>query len=267
MKQSIKKYFQSAIILTMSSGALMAGGDVSPYVPEPTILKSHTPHDEWKFQFSPMFLWAMSIDGDSTVGPVDAPLVVDFGDAIDALDMTFTLHFEATKDDWTLFTEYQYVLLRPSQELSPVASMDIDFRNYMFELGGAYTLSRSESSTWEAIAGLRYTRQDLQTTLKPANVQLLDISENWTDGFVGVRNVFKISDNWLLLSRADIGAGGSDFVWNTSVMADYRFNEWGSAFVGYKAMGYDYHNGETGLNTYAYDAVQKGLLLGLNIHW
>lgn len=260
----MNKLISSVALLAIAGNLLMAGGDIAPVEP---VVVEEVVSDEWKFQLSPMFLWAMSIDGDSTVGPVTAPLLIDFGDSIKDLDMAFTVHFEANKGDWTLFTEYQYVLIRPTQELSDVTSMTIDFRNYMFELGGAYTFNRGERSTWEGIGGLRYTRQDLKTTLNPADATLVDVSENWTDGFIGLRNIYKISDNWLLLSRADIGAGGSDFVWNASVMADYRFNEWGSAFIGYKAMGYDYNNGETGLNAYAYDAVQKGPLVGLNIHW
>ena len=31
------------------------------------------------------------------------------------------------------------------------------------------------------------------------------------------------------------------------MMADYRFNDWGSVFFGYKAMDYDYDNDKDGL--------------------
>lgn len=264
MKVGKKKYLQSTVLVLLGSTALMAGGDIAPVKP---VVVQHVERNEWKFQLSPLFLWAMSIDGDSGVGPVTTPLVIDFGDAIKDLDMTFTVHFEANKGDWTIFTEYQYVLLRPSQDLPNNASMDIDFRNYMIELGAGYRLSQSEQSKWEAIGGLRYTKQELKTTLSPVGLPLVNVSENWTDGFVGVRNAYQISENWLFISRADIGAGGSDFIWNASIIADYQFNEWGSAFIGYKAMGYDYENGKNGLNAYAYDAIQKGPLLGLNIHW
>jgi len=32
-------------------------------------------------------------------------------------------------------------------------------------------------------------------------------------------------------------------------------------------MSYDYDNGRTGFDRYAYDATQQGPLMGLNIHW
>ena len=147
----MKKLTLSIYSAIMLSGISFAGGDIIPEpVAEPVAVENT---DEWNFQFSPMFLWAASVDGDSTVGPVTGPIVVDFGDAIDELDMAFTLHFEANKGDWTLFTEYQYLLLRPSQDLPNDASMGIDFRSYIFELGGAYAFNQSERSRWEAIGG------------------------------------------------------------------------------------------------------------------
>jgi len=258
------KIVSSVALLAIAGNVLIAGGDIAPVEP---VVAEEVVIDEWKFQFAPMFLWGMHIDGDSTIGPVTAPLVLDFGDILDNLNMVATFHFEATKGDWTYFSELQYVELDPTQDITPTASMDIDYKNYLFELGTAYTFSRSERSKWEGLLGLRYTQQKIQITAQPVNQELINVSENWTDGFVGLRNTYTISDNWLLLSRADIGTGGSDLVWNASMMADYRFNDWGSVFFGYKAMGYDYNNDETGLNAYAYDATQYGPLLGLNIHW
>jgi len=260
----MNKIVSSVAFLAIAGNVLMAGGDIAPVEP---VVVEEVVIDEWKFQFSPMFLWGVHINGDSTIGPVTAPLELNFDDIVDNLSMVFTFHFEANKGDWTYFSELQYVKLDPTQDITPTASMDIDFKNYLFELGTTYSFSRSERSKWEGLLGLRYTQQKIQTTLQPANVGLLDVTENWTDVFVGFRNTYTISDNWLLLSRADIGAGGSDFVWNAVVMADYRFNDWGSIFFGYKAMGYDYNNDENGLNAYAYDATQYGPLVGLNIHW
>jgi hypothetical protein len=261
----MKKILLSALCASVLSSMLFAGGDVIPEpVAEPMAVEST---DGWNFHLAPMFLWAQAIDGSSMVGPTTAPLSIDFGDALDNLGMIFAVHFEANKGDWTLFSEYQYVMLIPSQELPTGGTMNIDFRDYIFELGGAYAFNKTESSRWEALGGLRYTKQTLKTTLQANGATFIDVSNNWTDFFVGLRNSYKISDKWLLLSRADIGGGDSDFIWNASIMADYRFNEWGSVFIGYKAMDYDYDNGEKGLSHYAYDATQHGPLLGLNIHW
>ena len=87
--------------------------------------------DEWHFMVAPLFLWGMNIDGTSELGPVSTPLKLDFKDDIlENLAGVFTLHFEASKMDWTFFAEYQYSNLDPSAEtpMGPVAN--IDFKNH-----------------------------------------------------------------------------------------------------------------------------------------
>ena len=55
-------------------------------------------NDEWQFTLSPMFLWGMSMKGDSQIGPVDTPLDLEFtDDVLSNLHAVFTVHFEAKK--------------------------------------------------------------------------------------------------------------------------------------------------------------------------
>jgi hypothetical protein len=93
-------------------------------------------------------------------------------------EAAFTLHFEAQKNDLTLFAEYQYVDLEPTTALPSGQQVDISFKETMAEPGLAYAVSK--------------------------------------------------------------------FGW---------------------IMGYDYDNGESGIDRYVYDARQQGPLAGLNIHW
>ena len=78
-----------------------------------------------------------------------------------------------------------------------------------------------------------------------------------------------LSEHWTFIGRANFGVGSGDTnrIWNLNAMFDYRFKPWGSAFIGYKWMDYNYDNGKAGLDRYAYDATQQGPLIGLNIHW
>ncbi len=70
--------------------------------------------DEWKFSLAPLFLWGMSMNGTSQVGPITTPLNLDFqDDVLENLEAVLTLHFEARKNDLALFAEYQYVDLGP----------------------------------------------------------------------------------------------------------------------------------------------------------
>ena len=91
--------------------------------------ETKTTDDQWHFTLSPMFLWGISIDGTSQVGPATAPLELNFKDDVfENLAAVFTVHFEAQKNDLTIFSEYQYVNLDPSAEtpIGPVAEIEIE---------------------------------------------------------------------------------------------------------------------------------------------
>ena len=64
-----------------------------------------------------------------------------------------------------------------------------------------------------------------------------------------------------------MGAGGSDLVWKLLGMLDYRFTSWGSVFFGYKVLDYDYNNGVSGPERYAYNATQQGPIAGIGFNW
>lgn len=222
--------------------------------------------DGWNFTLSPLFLWGMNIDGTSEIGPVKAPLELTFTDDIfENLSAVFTIHFEARKGDFTLFAEYQYVDLEPSVEVSSIVNADISFKDQMGELGVAYKVASFGINDLEVLGGARYTRQDMEVNLNPGPAPI-NVTEYWLDGFAGLRIFTHISDNWTFIGRGDIGAGGSDFIWNLVAMFDYQFKDWGSAFVGYKWMDYDYDSGK-GFDHYGYDALQQGPLAGLSFHW
>ncbi|MFT5731325.1 MAG: hypothetical protein ACI8PB_005526 [Desulforhopalus sp.] len=84
--------------------------------------------DDWQFALSPLFLWGMSLDGTTVIGPVSAPLQLDFKDDVFGnLGAVFTVHFDAKKNDLALFAEYQYVNLDPSSSIPNGPTVDVDF--------------------------------------------------------------------------------------------------------------------------------------------
>jgi hypothetical protein len=72
-----------------------------------------------------------------------------------------------------------------------------------------------------------------------------------------------LSKNWRLIARGDYSYGDSDNdAWHFNAMADYRFNDGGSAFIGYRYMNIDFASG-----SYSYDAEEQGPMLGVSIYW
>ena len=222
--------------------------------------------DEWHFMVAPLFLWGLNIDATTEIGPVTAPLNLDFkDDVLENLAAVFTIHFEARKKDWTIFAEYQYAELDPSMATPVGTTADINFTDQLGEIGVAYKVGTFGINDIEILGGARYTRQDIDVKLNPGP-QLVDVTEHWWDGFAGLRIFTHISDNWTFIGRGDIGGGGSDLIWNVAAMFDYQFKNWGSVFFGYKWMDYDYENG-SGMDRYAYDALEQGPLAGLAFYW
>ena len=231
--------------------------------------------EEWEFSLAPLFLWGLSIDGDATINGKTAPLDLEFEDDIlENMEGVFTLHFEARRGDWTLFSEYQWIDLDADVAAKDGdlvdASVGIGFEQTMWELGAAWAFQESARTRWELLMGARYTDQDVSvkadlTSNIPALNQELrpEGGDDWWHGFGGVRVFQALSDNWTFIGRTDFGYGGSDnSAINLVAQFDYRFRDWGSAFVGVKYMEYDYETSD-----YGYDAKQQGPLVGLNLYW
>jgi len=118
--------------------------------------------DEWQFKLAPLFLWGVNLDGTTSIGPVSTPLDLGFTDDVfENLGAVFTVHFEAKKNDLTLFAEYQYVQLEPTASIANGPSVDVDFTIQTAEFGTGYRIATWGITDVEPITGVRWTYQDL----------------------------------------------------------------------------------------------------------
>ena len=227
--------------------------------------------DKWQFSLAPMFLWGVSTKGTVRAGSATTPLELEFqDDALENLEAVLTWHFEARRNDLTLFVEHQYIDLAPTTTLPTGDPVIVGFKNTMVELGVAYSLSKSTTTDWQILGGVRLTKQILSVNeipSPPSTFSSFNTSDRWVDAFIGGRVFTGFAKNWNFIGRADIGAGGSDLVWKLAGLFDYRFTNWGSVFFGYKVLDYDYDNEVSGSERYAYDGRLQGPLVGLNIYW
>ncbi len=230
--------------------------------------------EDWEFIVSPLFLWGLSIDGDATINGNTAPLDLDFRDDIlDNMEMVFTIHGEARKGRWGLMLEYQYVDLEPEVGISqgPVSiEADIGFEEDFFEFAGAYAFSESDTTRWEVLLGGRYTDQkvdvdaDIISILPPLPEGVSGSGgDSWWQAIAGIRVQHQLSKQWSFIGRADYGYEDSDnSSYNGAFMFNYRFNDWGSAFIGARYLDYDYEDDD-----YGFDAAKAGPLAGVSIHF
>lgn len=243
-------------------------------------LPGHAAADEgWEFSVAPLYLWAKNIEGSSAVGGKEAPLDLDFKDDIlDNLDSAFAIHFEARKNNLTLYAEYNYAKLDPTTSTSVgpiVITSDVEFEDTLWEAGATWTFAQHGDSTWELLGAIRYAEHDIEVDISreggPGILPLPDkitAGDDWWQGVAGLRYTFQVTDRWSWRLRGDYGYGDSD---NSSLHAigflDYRFRDWGSFFAGYRYLDTDFDNGKNSASGYAFDGDQQGPVLGLAFYF
>ncbi len=218
--------------------------------------------EPWKHTLIPLYAWATGVGGDAQLGPIAAPVDLEFKDAVEHLDMAFSFHYEANRGQWGVLADVYFLSLSPESRLPNGASARVDLDNTVYELGGIYR--PATAGGLELLFGLRMMDLEMAASIGPNQRTLVD--EDWTDAFVGLRNRFALGENAGLSVRGDVGTGDSDLVWNAALLLDYRFNQTVSMLGGYRWLGYDYETG-SGIDRFAYDVTYQGPVVALSFDW
>ena len=235
--------------------ALMLLGTVS-------VADAQSGSDEWEFQIAPLYLWATSIDGTMTLrGRLDQDFVVDFADAFDNLETAFTVHFEAGKGRWGLMADAMYLNLAGSKDINtPGGQADLEVEELLLEGAAGYSFAED----WWVIAGVRYFSLDSDIGFPLDIAPDIEVSESWTDLFAGLLWRPKLGERWTFSGRFDVGAGGSDLVWNALAVIDYRLGKWAAVFAGYRHLDYDYESNDADIKI---DMAMSGPVVALRFFW
>jgi hypothetical protein len=245
-----------------------------------------TAESGWEFTVAP-YLWAISMNGNVTVGGLEADIDASFNDLLDEMNFGFMLAYEARKGHWGLWGNTIYSNLGNSDVDGPAGLTKIDPRVTAFwqELGGYYRLGtwdladssdkKAPSVTVDTFLGARYTYLDTKIDFKfedPFRSFSKNVNEDksWLEPLVGVRTIWDFYERWVLTLAGDIGgvAFGSDFAWSASGLIGYQFNFFGEdnarVFAGYRALYQDYTDG-SGTDKFQWDVTLHGPILGLDI--
>jgi hypothetical protein len=218
--------------------------------------------DEWQFQIAPLYLWAMGIDGKMTIKEYfEQDFNVDFSDAFDNLEAAFTVHFEAHKGRWGLLADINTMTLNGSQEIpTPGGQADIDIENLILEGAGGYRFAES----WWVIAGVRYLKMDTDIGFVLEIAPEIEVSESVTDVFAGLLWRPRLGERWTFAGRFDVGAGGSDLVWNGEAIIDFQIGGWAAILGGYRHLDYDFESSDADLKV---DMSLSGPVVAFRFFW
>lgn len=242
---------------------------ISTFVAVAPVLAQTAPSaDEWKFEVTPYF-WAAGMNGWSRLGArgPTAKLDASFSDVWKNLDFGAMGTLEARKGRWGILFDSIYVKLQQTSD--PLAggalgNAKLKVSQTILQLAGAYRVLESEKTPIDVLAGVRYTYLDgdisfSRSDLLPAGVSRGN-NANWTDGFVGLRGSYALTDKWSLIGYADVGAGGTKHSWQLIAGTNYNFTKSIVGKVGYRIISMDYDKQD-----FLYDVRTSGVYMGVGI--
>jgi len=220
----------------------------------------------WEFNLAPLYLWAISIDGDMGIRGRSSNVNIDFGDVWDNLEGVFTVRFNGLyREKFGFVFDYNYLDLG-TEKANDLVNVDVGFKSQIINLAGTYRFLNGDN-TLDGVAGIRYNKLDAGINLNNVG-ERLDGDQDWVDPIVGLRYNYAFTDKWSLQLYGDIGGFGvsSDFTWQGLALID--FQPWKNvAFVaGYRGIGTDYETG-SGTDQFIFDATVHGPLIGVDIRW
>ncbi|TQD51300.1 hypothetical protein [Marilutibacter aestuarii] len=224
----------------------------------------------WHYRVAP-YLWGTGMSGDiglgdaGPVGSIDA----SFSDILANLDIAGMAFVDARRDRWGIAADFFYAKLSNDTNAfvdQGYGKVEGETKNKIVHLGATYRVTRTGTSHLDLIGGIRYT--DANTTIKvgagpslPGGARATD-SQNWVDGFVGLRGAAQVSERWGLFGQLDAGAGGTDLSWQAVAGARWFLQSGNSVDVGYRYLSQDYAS-----NDFTYDLRMGGPFLGMSFRF
>lgn len=269
MNMVLKSAVSLAFSLALSATAIAA--DIpdrkkAPAAPAPAAT-------DWSAEIT-LYGWAMGIDGTvqtfSRVPPVHAS--VGFDQLLKNLDGGIMLSASAMADRYVFFGDLIYAKVSPKKsfEIDRRYNLDatatLDATSFMGLAAGGYRVYVDPTASVDLMIGARVFAVDTSVNLaindtsrQLADRQVASRNQSWVDGVVGVRGIYKLSENVRLTGIAFVGGISSKYEWDVFASIGYDFTKNWSAFVGYRALGVNYRN-----DGFVYDVVQHGPLVGIS---
>jgi len=213
----------------------------------------------WRFELTP-YLWAATLTGNTEGGGAGSP--IDPGYAfftLENLQGVFMLAARASRGPWHLQLDGMYVDYEDSFTLGPLtATVGID--GGFVELTGGRWIG--DNPGWQWFAGARNVSLRSRVSISPGPDG--DGRKTWLDPIMGLHYSRRMSENWTLLIRGDVGGFGaaSDFTYHALAAGQYAFNDTVAMSVGYRLLKLDFRKDD-----YLMDLSARGVGVGLSFRF
>lgn len=210
----------------------------------------------WQVQVVP-YLWFAGIDGDVSVGRIEASLDLDFKDWIEDFKFGAQGYIEARKGKLGFFLDSTYLKLESDADVGRFIDIEVETELWLVDFGvlyqiGKWPYGKSKDSGTELvlIGGGRYLELESEIGLTLSQIALLpgvsltaerETSRDVTDPIVGARIRTDLSEKLRFVLRGDIGGfgAGTEFSWNIQAALGYELSDSITGWAGYRHLDID----------------------------
>jgi len=187
--------------------ALVAGllASISPEI----AAQSAEGAESWRFAFTP-YAWISGIRGTIGVGSSTGEVDVAFNEGGEDFEFGFAGLLEARRRRWVARTDFFYVSFSNDQTTSAGTPVTVGQDDLMLHPEVGYTLLARPWGGVDGLVGARYLSTGVDLSGPGAEAS---VDRSWVDGTLGANLRYQPGSRWRLVAKADLGAGGSDFVW------------------------------------------------------
>lgn len=233
MLKSAPSSFKTLAAISLASCSLL---------PLATHAEETSGSDQWNGSGG-IYLWATAIGGNTSQG---SELDITFSDLIKNLDMAFMGNMEARRGKWFVAADLFYADISASSahgfaspnfgDVGVGGSVSTELTIFTPTVG--YNLIDSKTGTLDGFVGVQAANLDITATITsvgPAGGRYKKASDTIEkiDGIVGVKGKLNLEGNWSLPYYLNVGAGDSDFTWQTFGGIDYKLDRT-NLYAGYR---------------------------------
>lgn len=250
--------------------------------PQPLLLSDAAPGEKswddfaegWRYRSRPG-LWLAGMEGTVGKGNHKADVDASFSDLMDNLNIGLSTDFEVGKGPWSLIVFGLWQNFENDATTPGGFDGDIEADFAIVEAALAFKLIDEQFGdadglaprfTLEVLGGARWTYLSLEVDINegPFADTNAERDRDWIDPYAGLRGRFDFSENFNVSVMGTAGGFGvgSDFAWSANAMFEYRFTRKIGAYVGYRAISYDYDE-----DGFIWDVTLHGPTLGLTLRW
>ena len=210
-----------------------------------------------------LYGWATALEGDVTLGRINAPVDVGFDDIWDHLDYAAMAVVEINHGKWGFLADLFFAGLSADNSIRRL-EFDATLDQFIGNFAITFNVIDDACTNLDVYAGARVNSMDVDLDITRTGRRRIrtfsgSASKTWVDPVIGARYQRELTDRLFLRALGDIGGFGvsSDLTWQALAAVGYRINDAASVALGYRGLGTDYESGRFG-----YDVISHGLLLG-----